>query len=84
MVDNGKSDEIKILLGSDVYWKIQIGEKKRVYKNLFVVSLFFGWFLVGSFGEKQYSASMFKAGVSHYLTEWNISIGDCLKRFWTI
>ena len=49
--DNGKSDEIKISLGSDVCWEVPTGEKKRVHKNLFAVSSIFDCSLDGSFGE---------------------------------
>ena len=79
MPDNGKSDEIKILLGSDVCWEIQTGKNKRVHKNLFAIFSIFGWSLVGSFGENHHSASMFTVGASHCLTEENVSIEDNSK-----
>ena len=59
---------MKIQLGSDACWKLQIGEKKRVHINLFAVFSIFGWSLVGSFGGK--SAQCFHV-YNQYLSLFN-------------
>lgn len=84
LADNGKTEEIQILLGSDICWEVQTGEKKKLCKNLFAVSTMFGWSLVGSFGDNQSCVSMLTIGASHSSREENSSIEDCLKKFWTL
>ena len=69
-------DEIKILLGSDVCWELQTGEKKRVHKNLYAVSSIFGWIIWRKPAQCIHVYSCLK--------EENVLIEDCVKRFWTL
>ncbi|XP_064461678.1 uncharacterized protein LOC135371619 [Ornithodoros turicata] len=47
MFDVRCSDDIQILVGSDLYWSIVTGESQRIDDNLFAVNTIFGWTLQG-------------------------------------